>query len=364
MAKLDQVRALLSSGRLDEACQQLQKIVRRNPRDAGAWFLLGAAHGNRRRVDEAIACLTRVVELDPGHGEAHFNLAQAHMHKNQYPLAVRHYRETIARNPNHFDALNNISAALNEMGQRAEAIHYLREAVRARPESEEARFLLAALTGQEGPAHPPTRYVRGLFNGYADRFESHLVKELRYQIPEHLRRAIGQVIGERSAELVVADLGCGTGLCGLQLRNLARRLDGVDLASRMVERARAKGVYDHVEAGDLVSFLRARPREYDLITAADVLIYVGDARDCFDACHAALVTGGIFAFSVEASGDSSKPFELCDSYRYKHGRDYLLGLARETGFVPQHVEEVVVRMEKGQLVQGCILVLQAVRNAA
>ena len=44
--------------------------------------------------------------------------------------------------------------------------------------------------------------------------------------------------------LDILDIGCGTGLVGAQVRDLAGRLDGVDLSPAMLEKAKIKGVYD------------------------------------------------------------------------------------------------------------------------
>ena len=52
-------------------------------------------------------------------------------------------------------------------------------------------------------------------------------------------------------KLAILDLGCGTGLAGLAFQPLAARLDGVDLSPAMIEKARARGIYDHLDVADL-----------------------------------------------------------------------------------------------------------------
>ena len=47
------------------------------------------------------------------------------------------------------------------------------------------------------------------------------------------------------------DLGCGTGLLGLPLKSVAKRLVGVDLSGKMLERAGAKGCYDDLVRQDI-----------------------------------------------------------------------------------------------------------------
>ena len=87
----------------------------------------------------------------------------------------------------------------------------------------------------------------------------------------------------RASEWTCFDLGCGTGLCGLLLRPAGRDAGGVDLSPAMIEKARARGVYDRLEAGDLVEAMKKAPRSFDLLVAADVFIYVGDLAPTFEA---------------------------------------------------------------------------------
>ena len=43
------------------------------------------------------------------------------------------------------------------------------------------------------------------------------------------------------------DAGCGTGLCGPMFRNISSYLAGIDLSQRMIDRARAREVYDSLQ---------------------------------------------------------------------------------------------------------------------
>ena len=78
------------------------------------------------------------------------------------------------------------------------------------------------------------------------------------------------------------DLGCGTGLAGVAFRDCVERLEGIDLSPGMVAEARAKGIYDALHVGEVVAHLKAATdRQFDLILAADVLVYVGDLAPLF-----------------------------------------------------------------------------------
>jgi predicted TPR repeat methyltransferase len=94
-------------------------------------------------------------------------------------------------------------------------------------------------------------------------------------------------------------LGCGTGLAGAVFTPLATRLDGVDLSPAMIEKARARGIYDQLVVADLEDALAADGACYDLILAADTLVYLGDLAVVFEAARRRLSPEGYFLFTVE-----------------------------------------------------------------
>ncbi|WP_407808331.1 hypothetical protein, partial [Staphylococcus aureus] len=53
-----------------------------------------------------------------------------------------------------------------------------------------AELKLAVLGAAETPEQPPSRYVEGLFDDYADRFETSLVEKLDYSVPQKLAELI------------------------------------------------------------------------------------------------------------------------------------------------------------------------------
>ena len=85
-------------------------------------------------------------------------------------------------------------------------------------------------------ARAPVEYLRAVFDGYADRFELHLIS-LGYRIPGLIRAALLRhpaiAAGERLGP--VLDLGCGTGLVAVVLSDLPiGPLVGVDVSPRML----------------------------------------------------------------------------------------------------------------------------------
>ena len=208
------------------------------------------------------------------------------------------------------------------------------------------------------PTVAPERYVAELFDGYAARFENELVGNLDYRAPEILHALFAPHVA-LGAKLDIVDLGCGTGLGGAAFHTLARRLDGIDISSRMVEQARQRGIYDALTIGELVASLGAgAPARYDLALATDVLVYFGALGPVFDAIRRALRPGGWLLFSVERRPDDETGFKLHDGHRYAHGRAYVLEQAASTGFTTVAAEPTSTRIDRGEPVASLAVLLQ------
>ena len=108
--------------------------------------------------------------------------------------------------------------------------------------------------------------------------------------------------------------------------------------------------------GDLIAGLGTEPVAWDLAIAADVFVYVGALETVFEAAARTLRPGGLFAFSVEAEeGDDG--YVLRPTGRYAHSLAYIKRLAAAAGLREMHLEESVLRMEKGRPIHGYIVVL-------
>jgi len=271
----------------------------------------------------AVSVFEQVLELAPDWPEAHFALADSLHAAGRRDEAVTAYAAYLAGDP------------ADVMG---------------------AAIRLALLGAAPQPEQLPPAYVRTLFDQYAARFEDSLVGRLAYRAPFQLRAVLDAVAPVPTPEGRVLDLGCGTGLAGEALRGRTAWLEGVDLSTAMLEQARRKGVYDRLDVGDALVALTGTKDRFDIVVAADVVIYFGNLAPLLAAVRWALVPGGRFAFSAQrAAGDG---FLLGGDHRYSHSATYLRTAAETAGFVPERLEEAVSRTERGTDVPGFIVVLR------
>ena len=128
----------------------------------------------------------------------------------------------------------------------------------------------------------------------------------------------------------------------------------------MIEEARRKRLYDRLETAELAAFLAAEmsaPARYDLVVAADVLVYVRDLGAVVEAVRRVLAPGGLFAFTVETHPDAG--VVLRESLRYAHGAACVRTAIEGVGLELAHLAEVATRTEKREPVPGLLAIARA-----
>lgn len=390
-AMLQTALDLLSAGRHSEAILILQQVVRSTPHSAAAFRALAEAHLGSGDLDEARRCCERSTTLDPTFDRAFYLLGVICAHAGDLYDSIAAFERAIELRPKYFDALRGLAAVAGRSGRLARALECYRElivagidhselllefaetaerhgdlddAITARkilfkrdPGNLENRFNLSSLTGKDPPPATPATMVTQTFDGYAEKFETHL-GALQYSGPELLYRAVNRC--ESRNDLQVLDLGCGTGLCGQPFRQMAGQLIGVDLSPRMLEKAKAKNLYDELHCAEALDFL-SQQAEYDLIIAADVLIYFGDLQPVFSAARSRIGGGGRFAFTIECS--DCDDVVVSRNHRYLHSPSYVRSVIAETGWQIEVFDECTLRQEHHQDVTGIVAVARRSRCA-
>ena len=221
------------------------------------------------------------------------------------------------------------------------------------PDDRAGAGLKLALIGRiPEPDAPPSAFVEALFDQYAASFDESLVGKLGYRVPDLLLDAIQARAGRRFR--LALDLGCGTGLMGERLRPVCERLEGFDISAAMLRKARAKRLYDRLEKADLQDF-RYDGDAPDLVTAADVFLYVGDLAGVAATVSSLLAPDGLFAFSVEKLAEGEE-YALQPSRRYAHAEAYLRRVLGEVGMEVLSLQERNIRQDRRQPVAGLIVV--------
>ena len=299
------------------------------------------------------------------------------------------------------DFLINAGIRHKSRGEKKDATRYFRAALEVNPDDGHALVQLASL-GDEYAASATElseEYVAGLFDGYSDRFEKELVEDLGYRGHTIVADAIDRhwQTNRVDGDVVILDLGVGTGLLGQLLRERIALGDdarcasatddgkasvvirGVDLSTRMVDLSQARtvtdeaqnkiSVYDSVEVSDATAFLRSMDSSsIDIITASDVFIYIGALDEVFREASRILKQNGMVGFTVETpptnnrGGNTAREgvdgLMLLPSGRFGHSRAYVEDVANKAGLKLTEWKEEVLRKQGKDDVQGAVALLE------
>ena len=318
LARLTLTRALLAANDPREAVRVARETAMLNPSVAMAAVSLGEALRAAGTLPTAIGEFQRALRIDPSLDEARFGLGRAWLDAGEPEKAL----EAFARIETPYDALRSAIA-------------------QAQAAMEQARS--------------DPRYVRHLFDQFSIDYDARMRGQLGYRAPEILREMVSFVLPQQN-DLSILDLGCGTGLAGIVFKDMAARLDGVDLSPAMVEKARTLGIYDELAVGDIESGLAAFDRRYDLILAADTVVYLGDLEKLFASVAARLAEDGMFLFTVEKA--DREGFELGPKRRWRHSEGYLRATAEKAGLDVAGLMPASPRTEAGVPVEGMAVALR------
>ena len=123
----------------------------------------------------------------------------------------------------------------------------------------------------------------------------------------------------------------------------------------MIEVARKRGIYDRLDCCEIVARLDGLPASFDLIVAADVVIYFGDLAPLFAAAAKALRGQGFFAFSTEFHAGTG--YRILPSGRFAHSPAYVLDVANAFFEQTTHIE-TTIRLHANRSVVGNIFIFR------
>lgn len=392
-APLDKAQALYLAGRLDEAATLYRKRLQANPQDLEAnqalamiyfhfrqfelaqYFagealkldpayldglrLRGMALMQLGRLNPALMCFAEALALKPDSIELLVNHATALLELKRLDEALVGFDQVVALDPENAVGWNNRANTLVSLNRLEEAAACYDRALQIRPDLETAksnRFLV--LLQLRKVSRIADFALRDMFDEVATRFDHLMVEGLDYRGHLHLRTLADAKLPPLKPPLRILDLGCGTGLVGNAFKDLAvgGRLDGIDLAPRMLEVARKRGIYDDLILGDLETVLATSGPSYDLIVSADTMVYLGDLAPTFRGVFQRLDAGGFYLFAVESKDGPG--WEQTDVSRFRHSEVYLKEEAARSGLAYFARMDCTLRYEREAPVPGFAVALQ------
>lgn len=348
----------LESGQLEQAQRCYEASLQALPGRPSTLLNLGLTRLRLGLAGEALRCLDEGVSRAPMDGPMHHARGLALMRLGQATQAMKAWEQAVRCDDVPAQAWADLGSAYREMGLPQQALASLQRALSAGVDPEVVRFQMAGLdTTLPVPQRPPQAYVQALFDEYAAGFDDHL-NQLGYRIPQLMALSLRQWSPQPLS--LGLDLGCGTGLVAQALRAQVTEWDGLDLSAAMLQQAHKTGAYRRLYQADAAAFLQSTDERYQVVMAADVLIYVGALDGLWTGVGRVLQPAGWWGVSVELCTTPGYDYELRASLRYAHSLTYLRRLCDRYGFSMCHVEPQVVRQDQGQDIAGLCVWMQKV----
>jgi len=335
----------------DRAVESFELASEKSPEDADIVFNLALSYKKNGDIATAITKYNRVLELEPDSIDAMYNLAGCYRDDKNYEFAILMYLKVLEGDSAHLAATNSLAYVYQRHGDTDKAVLFYKKVLQLDPEHEAAAHMLASLTGAEVTSSPES-YVQDVFDNYSDHYEKSLVQELEYAVPEKIKKIVLTGDGWKNSFQYGLDLGCGTGLSGEAFCKQVTRIDGVDLAPKMVGIAREKDIYSSLHVVGISEYLENNVGPYDFVLAADVFGYLGDLEEAFSLVHKRSTEDVLFCFSTElAEGDG---FTLRQTGRFAHSEAYVKALAKKTGWTIRSHHSSTLRKEQGEWIEGIL----------
>jgi len=389
---------LRQRGRLDEAIVYFESAIRLEPHNPVYCNNLVTVYLARGMFREATSYFQKATALDPKYSEAHNGMGIVLAELGQLEDAIKCYQHALEQNPGNLLARINLGTLFAKQGRMVEALDQAEIVSRSsddpafpcsavgellarcgateaasvcfkahldrNPNDEEGVGLwLAALGDRPTPERASDSHLDRLYSNRAFNWDEKADGAMGYYGAKLVATMLLRFSGTEKLDII--DVGCGTGLVGSLVAHQAKRLIGVDASLPMLERARAKGQYQHLQHGDLVAFMKAQTGACDAVTCAATLIHFGDLRPAFEAVASSLRDQGLFVMTLFPNEDEDavgvNPLDgWVQGGCFKHGRNYVRRMAEATGFIVEAIELGIHEYQKQKPIMGLVVALRRV----
>lgn len=273
--------------------------------------------------------------------KTNFDLGCDFAERGQWKDAAFRFRVALYLQPNFAQAHYNLGCCQIRLGDRSKARQSFLAALKLVPTHTDAIFMLSAIDPNavpvdRRPQRMPSTMVLPFFEGMAAQYDS-IEAANNYQGGRAVFDALKPLI-ETPRDLIIVDLGAGTGIASRPWRPMAKEIVAVDFSLAMANAARQikvadAALFDRVLEEDIVdpAATAAPLATADLVLVVNTAQFLGNLQPLFTALSAKLKKGALVAITIE-------PFSVAAGYgvnietgRFGHHPEYVKLTAKNAG---------------------------------
>jgi predicted TPR repeat methyltransferase len=342
------VATMVNNGELDQAMSLAEQLGAAAPDHPDVLYVSAGLWWRVDENDRAIAMQKRLVALEPSAATHHERLLYFLRETGDVLGALVAAQVAVQECPSNPTLINAFGLSQLDTGDLQGSQQTFENAIQTFPENLTAHQNLSLVLLAEGRAEDAVNaFSRGVtpleavqlkannqeqkhlsktYDGLAECYDTNdLQRSWGQQTAQVIRTAIGQGnLGD------VLDLCCGTGSVGAAITAQANHLTGIDLSPGMLDKAKARNVYDELIVADINTALLSIKRSFFTVTCSVALYHWADLGPFFYAAARVLAPSGHLIFSVDPVNDEldigqSAPGE------YAHSRAYIRRVTADAG---------------------------------
>ncbi len=132
---IKKAQQLIDSKMFDQAITTLQEEIRRNPKNARAYFVLGNAYwcrGNHEDKKESIKAYENAIRIKPGYLSAKYNLGVI-LQFSELEQSINNLNKVLDISPNHIGALTYLGYIFDMNGEKYKAYTEIQKSLKIQP---------------------------------------------------------------------------------------------------------------------------------------------------------------------------------------------------------------------------------------
>ena len=304
-------------------------------------------------IEKAINDYNKALQMDPNFFDAIINLIKLKQEEGHFQESEKLSHKAIQIEGNRSEGYNLLAIAQLNQNQNEDAIKNFETSLDIKFDKL-IEHQLAILKVKQVKT-TPIEYIENVFDGYSKNFDNHLINKLDYKLPNLINKKIKENINKEKFTSTL-DMGCGTGLCGEFLKDVSKKITGIDISSKMLNQAEQKNIYNALIKSDFINFLDETNNKYDLFIASDVFIYTGNIDETFRLVKRKSKLEAFFIFSIELC--EGKKYKFLETGRFAHSDYYIKKKCEDNLFQILDSEIIDIRKQNDEWIKGKLYIVR------